>query len=166
MTSFLNLLKLLILIYLGLITYIAYQIIFFRQKKLLFIKTIIFFFNCAILLIYISNKYHIYLFHVYLIFYFLGIIIGKKILSKRILLINKEVDPLISKLKIMIKKLLKIISIPPFFYYAKNKINLYFYYKKYPYLKPKSLYELFWNITRSQIIRLFFTPYYVIIRSV
>lgn len=143
MTSFINLLKVFLLIYLGIITYILYQIIFYRQKKFLFLKTIVFFFVISIMLIYVSNKYDIILFHSYLIFFFLGVYLGKNIFFKNLKKHNKELNKIIIPVKLHLKKIIKIITIPPLFTLIKNRIKTYKYYKNNPHLKPKSIYDLF-----------------------
>ncbi len=143
MISFYNLLRVILLLYLGIFTYILYQLLFYHQKRFLFIKTILFFFGLAAILIYASNKYHIALFHVYLLFYLLGIWAGKKVFSKDIRKRNIEFKTILDPIKKYFYKFLKLISIPPFFSILKTKRKERKYYRLHPHLKPKSPYDLF-----------------------
>lgn len=143
MESLQALLKTLLILYLGFFSYILYQIVFYHQKRFLFLKTILYFSFLSGLIIHISNQYKIPIFHVYILFYFLGLVLGKLIFSKLILKHNKEVSVLLKLLKKWIYKLIKIISVPPFIYWIKEKRRLHKYYKRHPNKKPKSIYELF-----------------------
>lgn len=143
MVSFYNLLRVFLLLYLGAFTYILYQLLFYHQKRFLFLKTILFFFGLAALLIHAANKYHIALFHVYLIFYLLGIWGGKKLFSKEIRKKNIEFETILNPIKKYFFKILKLISIPPIFTILKRKRKERKYYRLHPHLKPKSIYELF-----------------------
>lgn len=144
MESFYTLFKIFIYIYLGSFTYITYQIIFNFNKKFLLIKTLSFFFVLALLIIKISNKYDVVFFVGYLFFYFLGIYLSRLFLKTKILKNTKLVKHL---LVIPLKKQLLFFSKKIIFYEqiisVKKRVKLYFYYKKYPYKKPKSIYELF-----------------------
>lgn len=144
MTSLITLLKILLFVYLGSFTYIIYQIIFYFQKRFILIKTLSFFFLIAVLIIHTSNKYEVVFFVGYLFFYMIGIIIARHFLKAKIHKNTKVVKyfvyiPFKKYFIIFIKKaiffslLLKL----------KEKIRLYRYYKKYPYKRPKSIYELF-----------------------
>lgn len=143
MTSFYNLLRIFLMLYLGLFTYSLYQLLFFHQKRFLFIKTILFFFCIAILVIKIDNKYDVFLFHAYIFFYLAGILLSKKYLGKIIKKQNKEVNLLLSPFKKICYTFLKICCIPPFIYLIKKQIRLHKYYQLHPHLKPKSIYELY-----------------------
>lgn len=143
MTSLYDLIKVLIVLYLGFFSYILYQILFYRQRRFLFLKTILFFFILAIIIIKVANHYSIPIFHIYILIYLLGLYIAKKLLAVSLKKYNKALDMLIAPLKKHLIKLFKIISIPPFVYFLKKKIGLYRYYKKHPNKRPKSIYELF-----------------------
>ena len=144
MTSLITLLKILLFIYLGSFTYITYQILFYFQKKFLIIKTLIFFFLIATLIIHLSNKYDVIFFGGYLFFYILGIIITRYILKPKIFKNAKVVEYfLYIPLKKHLINLIKYAFFYSYFINLKNKIKLYKYYKKYPHKKPKSIYELF-----------------------
>ncbi len=143
MESIQNLIKIGIVLYLGFFSYILYQILFYHQKRLLFLKTILFFFFLASLLIHVSNQYNIPIFHVYILFYLFGIYLARKLFSKLIQKHNKELNTLLIPLKKGTIRVLKIISIPPFIYWIQEKRKLHKFYKEHPNKKPKSRYELF-----------------------
>lgn len=143
MESLLNLFKIFICFYLGSFTYITYQILFYYQKRFLLIKTIIFFLIIAILIIKASNTYNIEIFHMYICGYLLGIILAKKYLSIHLFTLNKNFCNSLLPLKKPLIKIIKIILLPSFYPIVKDKIKLYLFYKKYPHLKPKTIYELF-----------------------
>ena len=143
MVSFYNLLRVILMLYLGCFTYALYQLLFYHQKRFLFIKTIIFFFIIAILIIKASNKYDVILFHVYIIFYLIGILLAKKYLAKIVKRNNQEFNIILTPLKKLMRIVLKIICIPPIIKKIKEKRMQYKYYKLHPHLKPKSIYELF-----------------------
>ena len=143
MISFYNLLKVVLLLYLGIFTYILYQLLFYHQKRFLFIKTILFFSCLAVLIIKASNRYHIALFHVYLIFYFVGIYLGKNFFHNSLKNYNFRFTNLIKPLKAKSIHFLKWLLIPPLVHKIKEKRKLKKYYKLHPNLKPKSIYELF-----------------------
>ena len=144
MESLSTLLKIFLYIYLGSFSYITFKIIFSFQKRLLVIKTFIFFLFLAILIIKITNKYHIIYSLGYILFLILGILITRYIfkdeISKNIKVVaNFIYFPLIR----LIKHILKKVIFYDFFIALKKKYRLYKYYKKYPYKKPKTIYELF-----------------------
>ena len=141
MDSLINLFKALLYFYLGFFTYITYQILFYHQKKFIFIKTIIFFFSLAIIIINISNKYNIDTFHMYIFIFILGIIIARKLLKKIILKTNTIFTINMKPIKKLLIKILKIIAIPSFYPIIKQLINKYKYYKIHPHHKPKTIYE-------------------------
>lgn len=143
MESLHDLLKALIVLYLGFFSYILYQILFYRQKRFLFPKTILFFLLLAIIIIQVSNRYSIPIFHVYILIYLLGLYVARKILAKPLIKYNIEFKKFISPIKKWSIKILKIISIPPFIYWIKKKRELHKYYKKHPNKKPKTIYDLF-----------------------
>lgn len=133
MKSLYELLYLLLYLYLGSVTYILFSLIFYHQKKLIIIKTIIFFIAIGILWIYLSNKYFITFNYFYFLSYIIGIIIAKYLFNNTLLKLNKEIN----KLLIELNYLIKLLIIPPIIY----KIKCYFYnkliLKKYPYLKKR-----------------------------
>lgn len=143
MESFYTLLKVVLYIYLGTFSYILYQLLFYHQKRFLFIKTIFYFGFLAYVLIQISNRYHIFILHVYLLFYFLGFYLSRRYFKDMIEKNNKEFRLFIRPLKSKLFLLLKWASIPPFYYFIKQKLELNRHYKKHPNLKPKTIYELF-----------------------
>ena len=93
MVSFYNLLRVLLLLYLGIFTYILYQLIFYHQKRFILVKTILFFSCLAVITIWAANKYHIVLFHVYLLFYFVGIYLGRVFFSAQLKQYNYQFKP-------------------------------------------------------------------------
>lgn len=143
MESFYTLLKIGLILYFGCFTYLLYQILFYHQKRFLFLKTILFFFGIAVCMIQAINRYHIVLFYAYFLFYLLGIYLSRKLFRTSILKKNKELSTLIQPLKKWALKVLKIITIPPFTNAMKAKIKLRKEYQLYPNHKPKSIYELF-----------------------
>lgn len=143
MESLRNLLKILLVLYLGFFSYILYQILFFHQKRFLFIKTILYFSFLAGIIIHVSNRYSIPIFHIYILFYLLGIYLSKLAFSKLLKKHNKEFNTILIPFKKITLKVLKIISIPPFIYWIKEKLRLRKYYKRHPNEKPKTIYELF-----------------------
>ena len=143
MESLYTLYKIIICIYFGIFTSINYQILFSFQKRLLFIKTILFFLIIAIFFINITNKYQINIFHTYIIFYILGILLSHKFLSKYISKLIKELKNNIVLLKPIIIKITKLLLLPSFYQHLKNIIKQYQFYRKNPHLKPKSIYELY-----------------------
>lgn len=143
MTSFYTLLKIILILYLGCFTYLLYQLLFYHQKRFLFIKTILFFYIMAICIIQAMNKYHILLFYTYFIFYLLGIYLAWKYLKPLIMKRNIEFNQILKPLKKQSLILLKIITIPPFTKNIKAKIKLHKEYQIYPNHRPKSIYELF-----------------------
>lgn len=143
MESLQALLKTAIVLYLGFFSYILYQIVFYHQKRFLFIKTVFYFGFLSGIIIHVSNHYEIPIFHIYILFYLLGLFLAKLTFSKLILKHNKEFNTILKPLKKGLYKLLKIISIPPFIYWIKEKRRLRKYYKRHPNKKPKSIYDLF-----------------------
>ena len=143
MESFYNLLKIIICIYLGSFTYITYQILFYYQKRCLFIKTIIFFLIISLIIIKAANKYNISIFHIYLLFYIFGLFLAQKYLNKYLFILNKNLSKSMLPIKKILLKLIKIILLPSFYPIIREKINIYLLYRKFPYLKPKTIHELF-----------------------
>lgn len=143
MESFYTLLKIGLILYLGCFTYLLYQLLFFHQKRFLFIKTILFFFGIAVCMIEAMNRYHIVLFYAYVIFYLIGIYLSKKFLKKSIMKYNHQFNTLLTPLKNYTILCLKIITIPPLIKFIKEKWRLHQEYKLHPNHRPKSIYELF-----------------------
>lgn len=143
MESLQNLFKICIVLYLGFFSYILYQILFYHQKRFLFLKTIIYFFFLAGIIIFVSNRYDIPIFHIYILFYLLGLYLARKLLSKMLYKYNKAFDLILLPLKSILRFICKTIMIPPLVYWIKNKRKLHKYYKTHPNKKPKSIYELF-----------------------
>ncbi len=144
MESLITLLKILLFVYLGFFTYISYQFIFYFHKRFLVIKTFSFFFVLSVLIIKISNKYDIVFFVGYLFFYMVGIYISKISLKDKIHKNAKLVKHfLIIPFKKQLIKLIKIIVFYDSINKLKNYIKIQIYYRKYPYKRPKTIYELF-----------------------
>lgn len=143
MESFYNLLRIILMLYLGCFTYTLYQILFYYQKRFLFLKTISFFYVLAVIIIRAMNKYSLENLTIYLVFYFIGLLLTRKYLAKEILKRNRFFKQLLLPLKTFTIRLLKIITIPPLFKLLKKKLKLAIYYKKNPHLRPLSIYELF-----------------------
>ena len=144
MESLSTLLKIFLYIYLGSFSYITFKIIFSFQKRLLVIKTFIFFLFLAILIIKITNKYHIKYSLGYIFFFILGILITRYIfkdeISKNIKVVASFIySPLSKLLRFIVKK----IVFYDLFLFLKKKYKIYKYYKKFPYKKQKTIYELF-----------------------
>lgn len=131
MKSLYELIHLLLYFYLGIFTYISYTIIFYHQKKFIFIKNIIYFILLSILWIHISNKYNIKFYLIYFIIYLLGYIISNKLFNNSIIKINKSLNNII----IEVNYLIKLIITPQII----NKFKCILYkkriLKKYPYLR-------------------------------
>ncbi len=138
-----DLYKTIIVIYLGSFSYILYQIIFYHQKKFLFIKTIFYFSFLAYNIIHIINKYDINIISIYFIFYIFGLFLANKLFYKNIKNNNKLFDIFLIPLKKIFLKIIKFITIPPFIYIIKDRYELHKFYKRYPYKKPISIYYLF-----------------------
>lgn len=143
MVALQDLFKTIIVIYLGLFSYILYQIIFYHQKKFLFLKTISFFSFLAYIIIKVINNFNIEIISIYFIFYIIGLLLGKKLFNKKMSKYNEKFTDFFNPLKKYIKRIIKKITIPSFIYNIKDKYELYKFYKRYPYKKPKSIYELF-----------------------
>ncbi len=138
-----DLYKTIIIIYLGIFSYILYQIIFYHQKKFLFVKTIFYFSFLAFIIIKIINNYNINIISIYFVFYILGIFLADKFFYKKINTYNKAFIIFLIPFKKIIKKIIKILMIPYFGYILKDKYELHKFYKRYPYKKPISIYYLF-----------------------
>ncbi len=143
MVSFYNLLRVLLLLYLGMFTYILYQLLFYHQKRFILVKTILFFSCLAVITIWAANKYHIVLFHVYLLFYFVGIYLGRVFFSAQLKQYNYQFKQFITPIKLKLFQFFKWITISPIVYKIKEKRKLKKFYKLHPNLKPKTIYELF-----------------------
>ena len=144
MESLSTLLKIFLYIYLGSFSYITFKIIFSFQKRLLVIKTFIFFLVLAILIIKITNKYNIIYSLRYFFFFILGILITRCIFEEEI---SKNIKVVASFIYLPLLKLLRFTVKKVVFYdlvlFLKKKHKIYKYYKKYPYKKQKTIYELF-----------------------
>ena len=144
MESLITLLRIFLFTYLGFFTYISYQIIFYFHKRFLVIKTFSFFFVLSLLLIKISNKYDVIFFVGYLFFYMIGIYISRILLKTKIHKNAKLVKHfLIIPFKKQLIKFIKIIVFYNSLNTLKNYIKSQIYYRKHPYKRPKTIYELF-----------------------
>lgn len=143
MESLKQLLYLCLYFYLGFITYICYSIIFYYQKKFIFIKIVIYFLLIAYIWIHISNKYLIDFNYFFVISYIIGFLISECLFEKYLNKLNKKYIKVLVILKDLGIYLFKIAMIPPVY----NKIKCYIfkkiYYHKYPWLKPLDLKRLF-----------------------
>jgi len=138
MESFKELLYLIIYAYLGTISYIGYNLLFYHQKRLLFSKIIIYFSFIAYIWIKINYKYQAGYNFFYIISYLIGFLISKKLFDKELNSFNKKIEIMLTK----IKYITIIIITPPIINYLKCRYHKYRFYKKYPRLKP-SIYKLF-----------------------
>lgn len=138
-----DLYKTIIVIYLGLFSYILYQIIFYHQKKFLFTKTIFYFSLLAFIIIKIINNYSINIVSIYFIFYILGLVLANKLFYKKINNYNKSLNFFLLPFKKIIRIIIKLLIIPSFVYIIKDRYELHKFYKRYPYKKPISIYYLF-----------------------
>ena len=143
MTSLVFLFHIILTIYLGSFLYISYQILFYFQSKFIFIKMLFYFTFIACLTIKIKNKYNILFLYQYIIFFVLGIYLGRKIFRTQILLKNTEIKGIIDQNIPKLLYILKLLIIPPISYFIYCKIKLIFFYFNHPHLKPKNEYELF-----------------------
>ena len=144
MESLITLLRIFLFTYLGFFTYISYQIIFYFHKRFLVIKTFSFFFVLSLLIIKISNKYDVIFFVGYLFFYMIGIYTSRIFLKTKIHQNAKLVKHfLIIPFKKQLIKFIKIIVYYNSLNKLKNYIKSQIYYRKHPYKRPKTIYELF-----------------------
>lgn len=143
MQSLTYLLYIIISIYMGSFLYITYQILFFQQKRFIFIKMIIYFSFIANLIIKLKYKLKTELILPYAMFFLLGIYLGRKSFRNYLLMINKDIKNIIDNTLYKLVYLLKILLIPPISYFLYCKIKMFFYFQKNPHFKPKSIYELF-----------------------
>ena len=129
--------------YLGSFSYILYQILFYQQKRFIFIKIICYFSFIAYLIIKLKNKYSITPIFAYFIIYIAGMIIARKTFRTYLLNMSKEYTT--HKITVLYKfyYLLILLITPPFFYLISCKIRQHKYYKKYPQDKKRTIYELF-----------------------
>lgn len=143
MESLVYLFHIFLIIYLGSFLYITYQILFYFQNKFIFIKLFFFFTFIAYILIKVKSKYNISLLYQYIIFFFLGIYLGRKSFRNYLLTINSGIKGIVDNYLYKIKYLLKILFIPPVFFYLYCYFKTYIYYLEHPHLKPKDEYYLF-----------------------
>jgi hypothetical protein len=143
MQSLTYLLYIIISIYMGSFLYITYQILFFQQKRFIFIKMIIYFSCIANLIIKLKYKFKTEIILSYIIFFILGVYLGRKSFRNYLLTINKEIKSIFDKTLYRLLYLLKILLIPPVSYFLYCKIKMFFYFQKNPHFKPKTIYELF-----------------------
>ncbi len=131
MKSLYELIYLLLYFYLGMFTFISYTLLFYHQKRFLFIKNIIYFILISILWIYLTNKYKINFNIIYFIIYLIGYIISFKLFNNKLNEINKSLNIII----INIAYIIKLIISPPLINTIKCHLYKYKLFKKYPYLK-------------------------------
>jgi hypothetical protein len=143
MQSLIYLLHIFLFIYLGSFIYITYQILFYFQNKFIFIKLILYFSFIAYLIIKVKYKYNILLIYQYIIFFVLGIYLGRKTFRTSLLSTNQKIKNALDSYWGKLIYLLKILFIPPISFYLFCKLKNYFYYLKNPHLKPKDIYDLF-----------------------
>lgn len=143
MESLYQLLYVCLYLYLGCFTHIVYSILFFYQKRLRFIKTVLFFFLIACLWIYLSNAYDITFRYIYLLVYLLGLALSYKLLEAYLQKLNTLYLQFLTIVKYKVYYILKLLLIPPLYYYIRCRIYTKHYYRKHPWLKPLSSKRLF-----------------------
>ena len=134
MKSLYELIHLLLYFYLGMLTHISYTLIFYHQKRILFIKNIIYFILLSILWIHLSNKYNITFNYIYFIIYLIGYYLSYLLLNNNLNKINTYLNKILIKSNYYIKLLIT----PPII----NSLKCYIYkskiINKYPYLKSNN----------------------------
>ena len=139
MESLNQLLNLLIYLYLGIFSYILFNVVFFHQRRLLIIKSLFFFLFIFYLTLRISHRYLIEFNFIYIIAYFIGFISAIKIFDKYLFRLNNKIIDVIDLIKFFINTSFN----PPIIKFIKCYIHTNHIYRKYPYLKPKGLEYLF-----------------------
>lgn len=143
MISINQLLHIIIFLYLGFFTHIAYSTLMFYQKRIRLLKAIVIFILISIIIIKITYKYSISINPILSIIYVVGIILSFNLFENYLYILNTKYY---SYLTIFISKLkytVKLISIPPIYYYVKCKFYTLNYYRKHKWLKPIGIKRLF-----------------------
>lgn len=143
MESLYQLLYVCLYLYLGCFTHITYSILLFYQKRFRFIKTVIFFFLIACLWIFLSNTYDIAFRYIYLPVYLLGLAFSYKLLEAYLQRLNALYLKYLTIAKYKAYYILKLLFIPPIYYYIRCRIYTKRYYRKHPWLKPLDSKRLF-----------------------
>ncbi len=143
MESLYQLLYLCLYLYLGVFTHIAYNIIFFYQKRFVFIKTLVFFFFIAYLWILLTNNYNINFNPMYLFTYILGYVLSNFLFDEYIKKLNTIYLQFLNQAKWKLIYYLKLIAVPPIYYHIRCQIYTKIYFHKHPWLKPLSIKRLF-----------------------
>lgn len=129
--------------YLGSFSYILYQILFYQQKKFIFIKIICYFLFIAFIIIRVKNKYGIALLFSYFIIYLTGMYLARKTFRRKLLALSKEYADVKHRLLYKIYYLIILLITPPLIYLLICKLKSHRHYKKYPQDKTRTRYELF-----------------------
>ena len=140
MNSLNQLLQIMLVLYLGIFTYLIYQIIFYNQHKFLFIKHLLFFYFISKIWINISSKYYLDFKIIFIIIYILGIFISTYILSTYIEKLNID---FYNMFYYEVRYLIILLIVPPILYIIRRNIYKYIYYIKHPWLKPIGIKRLF-----------------------
>jgi hypothetical protein len=104
---------------------------------------LIYFSFIAHLIIKLKYRFKTELIVPYFFFFITGIYLGRKTFRNYLLTINKEIKNVFDKTLYKLVYLIKILITPPVSYYAYCKLKTILYYKKYPHLKSKTIYDLF-----------------------
>lgn len=143
MESLYQLLYLCLYLYLGIFTHLVYSILFFYQKRLIFIKTILFFFFIAYLWIRITNTYDIVFNYLYPISYILGFILSENLFKENLKKLNTKYLQFLNSAKWLLFYYLRRIAVPPIYDYIRCRIYTKYYFHKHPWLKPLGIKRLF-----------------------
>ncbi len=143
MDSLLQLFYISLYLYLGFFTHIAYTIVFFYQKRFIFLKILFFFSFIAYIWIKITNKYNVSFHFILGIIYGIGIILSYLLFEKKLNKLNSKYIIYLHKMKDRIWYLIKIGITPSFFYTIHCYIYKKIYYRKHPWLKPIGIKKLF-----------------------
>lgn len=143
MNSINQLFHILIFLYLGFFTHITFSTIMFYQKKFKLLKAIFIFSIIAYIIIMVTYKYSITINSILLIIYILGITISFNLFEKWLIKINSKYKIILILLSYKLKYIIKLISIPPFYYYVKCKFYTLNYYHNHKWLKPIGIKRLF-----------------------
>ncbi len=123
MDSLIQLYYILANIYFGLCTYLVYDFLFYTQKKLLIIKSIIFYSLIAYLYIILSEKLLIEHNSILIGFYIIGYFLGRKLLKKNIMELSDNFYSLIKAIFKFIKPIIITAFYPPIFKFLINHIK-------------------------------------------
>ena len=143
MNSINQLIHIFIFLYLGFFTHIAYSILMFYQKRFKLIKAITLFIFISLIIVKAIYKHSITLNPILLTIYILGIILSFNLFEKYLTSLNTKYKLFLVLAIYWIKYIIKLISIPPIYYYVKCKFYTLNYYHKHKWLKPIGIKRLF-----------------------